>query len=172
MRPVSDLPGRRRPRADWVNVTGCGRFSSGSSQRLSKEFACPPLGVVRDRPRPAPRDESDVAAMRRELEGECWVVASNAANVVEHGCREERIVHRAQKKGRPPNSLKPRQRARPRIVVVRVRETVHGRRHGVVELVDRLSALESACVEKAGICQQLCARFLSQRAQEVAIVDP
>src|SRR5581483_6036737 len=136
-----------------------------------KKLAGAPLRVVARAARPRAFDEPHMAAALRDLQVEGRRSTGDGPHLFKNIGRQKRVVDRAEEKGRQANSIEKAERAGATVVVVRVGETVNGRRHGPVELEDVGRGVESRGVEQPRISLQLAACLDAKRLEKMAVVD-
>ena len=116
-------------------------------------------------------NEADVSAATEELQLEIQILARNLANLGEDLLRQEGIVDCAEKECRAANALEEAQRARSRVVVVRVPKAVHGRGHDIVEVIESPRAAQGLAIEQARIPRQLRGGLPPEGAEKVTLVE-
>src|SRR5688572_6196882 len=131
----------------------------------------PLFGVIVRSPGKPSGDESNVAAVRAELQCQHRTALRHVLYAVENVSWKEWIIRGGQKEGGHPNAVEKREAAGSTVVVTRISEAVNRRGHGVVELVDRPRQLQLPVVEQIRIARELRRGLAPQRSNEVAIVD-
>src|SRR5512146_3002 len=146
-------------------------FRTGAAERRAEELAGPPLGVIGRTPWPRAGNEPDVSSSLGELQREIRVPCCQLTHLGKDVRRKKRIIDRAEQKRGYTDGGQPAKRARSGVIVVCVPKSVHWRGDGVVELEDRPGFLKAVAVEELRVPIELAQRLITQRRQEVPIVD-
>jgi hypothetical protein len=118
-----------------------------------------PLGVIDRTPWDTAADKANVAATSNELQLERGIALGDDAHLVEHFRWEKWVVHCAQEERRDSNARQVVDGARLGVVVQRVTEPMYGCRYDVIEVPERMYAVESVRVAKVGVTCKLLARL-------------
>jgi hypothetical protein len=78
-----------------------------------------------------------------KLDGDQVIGLGDHANVVEHLARQEGIVDCAQKQCRYSNTGEKPNRTRTPVIISGIRETMNGRSHGIIEIVNGSGAVKT-----------------------------
>jgi hypothetical protein len=105
-----------------------------------------------------------------ELEVQMRVLLGDRANIVEHVARQEGVVDGAEQQRRDPHSRQPADRARSRVVILRVGKAVKRRGDRVVERIQRPQSVEPRCRDPLGKCRLLDGGLAAQGAQKAGLI--
>ena len=141
----------------------------GPCEMGRKEFADALLGIVAWPPR-RPVNEADVPPTAGEFNCQARILPRELRNFIEDGRGQEGIVPGTQQQRWSVNARQESQRARSRVVVVCVAETVNRARDDVVELVECACSPQGNRIEEVRISAELCLSLTPQGAKKVALV--
>jgi len=111
-----------------------------------------------------------VSAFGKELHLEVRIATGNASNLLEDLAREKRIVDRAEEERPDANSREKSNRARTRVIVVRVGKAMDRSRDNVIKVIQRARRKHALTSREIGIVLQLCERLPPQRLQEMSLI--